>query len=118
MATTPRGYDAPDEHDGAAAAMAFVWVLFAFKLATVVLIFWHMGTVETAAILGSTLWYWFPVVGVLASGPILFRWRLRRVRARRDALRRAEWMLDQRPGFEQDAEQRPAQPGTPASGEG
>jgi len=109
MATTPRSHDAPRDHDadGAAAAMAFVWVLFAFKMATVVLIFWHMRTTETAAILGSTLWYWFPVLGMLVSGPLLFRWRLRRVRARREALRRAEWMLDQDQGWEQDA-QRPA----------
>lgn len=96
MATPPRSQ--PLRHDqeseGAAAAMAFVWVLFAFKLATVVLIFWHMGTVESATILGATLWYWFPVLGLLVSGPVLFRWRLRRVRARRDALRAAEWMVD------------------------
>lgn len=97
MATTPRRRDLPQEHDhdGAASAMAFVWVLFAFKLATVVMIFWHMGTMETATLLGATLWYWFPVLGLIVSGPLIFRWRLRRVRARREALRRAEWMIEQ-----------------------
>lgn len=87
--------DQDQEAAGARAALGFVGVLFAFKLATVVLIFWHMQTMETGLLVGSTLWYWFPVLGMLVSGPLLFRWRLRRVRARREELRRAEWMIGQ-----------------------
>ena len=69
------------------------FVLFAFKVATIILIFWHLRTWESGVILGATLWYWFPPLIILAAGPLLFYYRLRRVRARRDALRRAEWMI-------------------------
>jgi hypothetical protein len=81
--------------DDRGAALGFLWVLFAFKMATVVIIFWHMRTFETFALLTATTWFWFPIAAVLVSGPLLFRYRLRRVRAKREQLRRAEWMLQQ-----------------------
>ncbi len=86
------------DYDGGAAAWGFLWVLFAFKLATVVLIFYHMHTFEVGLFLTATTWFWFPVLGALLAGPLLFRYRLRRVRAKREALRRAEWMLDHEQG--------------------
>jgi hypothetical protein len=82
-----------DEQEGSATVWAFLLVLFFFKLATVVLIFWHMRTWESGIILGATLWYWFPPLLLLGAGPALFYYRLRKVRARRDALQRAEWMV-------------------------
>ncbi len=99
MSTTPRD---PDQ-DGKAAAFAFLWILFAFKMATVVLIFYHLRTVETGLILTATTWYWLPLVGFMIAGPLLFRYRLRRVRAKRDELRRAEWMLDHEQGVGEHA---------------
>ena len=81
------------EEDSAAAVWTFILVLFFFKLATVVLIFWHLRTWESGIILGSTLWYFFPPLIVLGLGPAIFYYRLRKVRARREALRRAEWMV-------------------------
>jgi hypothetical protein len=86
------------EDDSAATVWAFLLVLFVFKLITVVLIFWHMRTWESGIVLGATLWYWFPPLILLGAGPALFYYRLRKVRARRDALQRAEWMI----GDEQD----------------
>ena len=83
-----------EEQEGAAAVWAFLLVLFFFKLATVFLIFWHMRTFESGVILGATLWYWFPPLLLLGAGPAIFYYRLRKVRARRDALRRAEWMVE------------------------
>lgn len=38
-------------------------------------------------------WLWGVVLAVLLSGPTAFWWRKRRVRARRVALQRSEWML-------------------------
>jgi hypothetical protein len=81
------------EEDSAAAVWTFILVLFFFKLATVVLNFWHLRTWESGIILGSTLWYFFPPLIVLGLGPAIFYYRLRKVRARREALRRAEWMV-------------------------
>ena len=100
MATKRAPYD--PEHDGKTAAWAVIWILFAFKMATVLLILYPLRTTETALILGATTWYWLPLVGFAIAGPLLFRYRLRRVRAKRDQLRRAEWMLTQ----DQDIDER------------
>ncbi len=82
-----------EESDARATVWAFLWVLFAFKLATVGLIFWHLSTFETGVVLGATTWYWFPVMGVLAAAPVALHLRLRKMRARRAELLRAEWMV-------------------------
>jgi hypothetical protein len=92
MIYLPTQRDDDEESDGAAAVWAFLLTLFFFKVATVVLIFWHMRTWEAGVFLGSTLWYFFPPLALVGAGPALFYLRLRKVRARRDALRRAEWM--------------------------
>ena len=76
------------------AVWGFLLALFIFKLVTVIIIFWYMRTWESGLLLGATLWYWFPPLLLLAAGPVLFYHRLRKVRARREALRRSEWMLD------------------------
>lgn len=92
MIYLPAQRDDHEESEGSAAVWAFLLTLFFFKLATVVLIFWHMRTWETGLFLGSTLWYFFPPLILLGAGPALFYYRLRKVRARREALRRSEWM--------------------------
>jgi hypothetical protein len=38
-------------------------------------------------------WLWGIVLAILLSGPAAFWWRKRRVRERREALQRSEWML-------------------------
>ncbi len=93
MASPPRPNVKP-QHEDLGAAWAFLGILFAFKMATVVLIFWHMQTFETGMLLTATTWFWFPIAGLAVAGPLLFRYRLLRVRAKRERLRRAEWMLE------------------------
>lgn len=83
-----------DEPEGAAAVWGFLIALFMFKLVTVIVIFWYMHTLESGIILLSTFWYFIPPMIVLVAGPALFYYRLRKMRARREALRRAEWMID------------------------
>jgi hypothetical protein len=73
---------------------AFLWVLFGFKMATVVAIAVAARSEEAAVILAATTWYWLPLPVVAVGGTLLFRWRLHRVRRRREQLRRAEWLLD------------------------
>ena len=94
------------EEDGAAAVWVFLLVLFIFKLATVALIFWHMRTWASGLVLGSTLWYWFPPLILLGAGPLLFYWRLRKVRSRRESLQRAEWMVPDGQEMDQPAVRR------------
>jgi hypothetical protein len=84
-----------DEIESEAAVWGFLLALFLFKLVTVIVIFWQLRTWESGLILGSTLWYFFPPLILLAAGPVYFYYRLRKVRARREALRRSEWMLDE-----------------------
>jgi hypothetical protein len=95
MMYLPSQREDDEEAESAGSVWGFLIVLFIFKLATIALIFWHMRTWESGIILGSTLWYWFPPLAVLAAGPIAFYYRLRKVRARREALRRSEWMIDE-----------------------
>jgi hypothetical protein len=87
-----------EEHErdesGKRAGWTFLWTLFVFKIVTVGII-WYAATSthsnETPFIIATT-WYWFliPIIGI--SGPLLYRWRLVRMRRRREALRGAEWM--------------------------
>jgi uncharacterized membrane protein len=77
--------------------MGFLWVLIAFKVVTMVLIFAHLRTLDSFLILAATFWYWLPIIGFLVAGPLLWRYRLLRMRARREQLRRAEWMIEPDP---------------------
>ena len=73
----------------------FLWTLFIFKIATVVAIFWAAGgSSEAGVLLSATGWPWLIIPGIVGFGWIAFHIRLRRVRARRPELQRAEWMLD------------------------
>jgi hypothetical protein len=83
-----------DEIESEATVWGFLIALFLFKLVTVMVIFWQLRTWESGLILGATLWYFFPPLILLAAGPVFFYLRLRKVRAKREALRRSEWMLD------------------------
>lgn len=80
-----------------AKAGPFLWILFVFKLATIAAIFWAAGgSSEAGILLSATQWIWLIIPGIVVFGWFAFRYRLRRVRARRLALQRAEWMVDER----------------------
>lgn len=83
-----------DEHDGRQAAIAFLWVLIVFKVVTTVLIFLHLRSFDTFVFLAATFWYWIPIIGFLIAGPLLYRYRLIKMRAKRERLRRSEWMTE------------------------
>jgi hypothetical protein len=77
------------------AVQGFVWTLFFFKIATVVATLWAAGfTREASYLLSITTWPWLIIPIIAISGPIIFHYRLRRVRARRNELQRSEWMID------------------------
>ena len=74
-----------------------VWVLFAFKMGTVALIWWAAkGSREQGAevegLLAATTWYYLIIPIVALSGFIGYRLRLRAARKRVQALRQAEFM--------------------------
>lgn len=74
---------------------AFLWTLFGFKLATVLIILWMAGgSSEANLLLGATGWPFLVIPAFAMAGPLVYFYRVRRVRARREQLLRAEWMLD------------------------
>lgn len=79
--------------DGSRAVWVLVGTIAAAKATTLAVIVWASGSGETVALVVATLPPWIVVGGALGAGPLLFRLRLRRIRARRERLRRAEWML-------------------------
>ena len=103
MATERAAFDqravpGDDRHDvGPEVTPRAVWLLVgtiaAAKLTTLAVIVWASGSRETLALIGATLPPWLLAAAALLAGPVLFRLRLRRVRAQRERLRRAEWML-------------------------
>lgn len=81
--------------DDRSTVWVFVWTLFVFKMLTLGAIIWAAsGSSESLAVVIGTNWYYaiFPVLVIV--GPVAYHIRVRRVRRRRAAMIRAEWMLD------------------------
>ncbi|HEY7031160.1 MAG TPA: hypothetical protein VH482_07540 [Thermomicrobiales bacterium] len=86
-----------DDEETPPSVWLLIWTIYLAKLATVVLIIWASHSYETTALVAATTWPWLVVAGVLGLGPLLFHLRLRRVRTKRELLKRAEWMLTSDP---------------------
>src|SRR5687767_10530362 len=94
----PPGWSGPPPadlgDDGSPGAWVLVWTIVVLKLVTLVVTVAVARSWDAGAIVALTSWLWVLVVAVLVAGPLLFRLRLRRVRARRAQMLRAEWMVD------------------------
>lgn len=77
--------------DGAPGPWLLLATIAGAKAATLVLILWVSRSHGEAGLIAVTTWPWLAVAAALLAGPLLLRLRLRRVRARRTALLRAEW---------------------------
>ena len=76
-------------------AWAFVWILLAFKIATILATFWAAaGSMDAAIVLMATNWVFLVIPMFAIWGPIIFHYRLRRARRNRATMLRSEWMLD------------------------
>ena len=68
-------------------------MLLIVKIGGLIIIF-SMDRSEMAAVIAVlSTWLWVVVLAILLSGPVAYWWRLRRMRARREMLQRAEWMI-------------------------
>lgn len=85
----PRSRD--DEEGTSFGAWTLVWVLYLTKLVTIIAVVWAAHSYETAVFVTITTWFWLGPLVAFSAAPLLFRYRLRRVRSRRTALLDAEW---------------------------
>lgn len=69
--------------------------LIAFKVWACILLLIYSPNRDGIVWIAVTSWYWVLAVALLVAAPTLAWVRLVRVRARRQRLRRAEWMLEQ-----------------------
>ena len=76
---------------------ALIWTIFVAKLASLALVVWAAHSFEVAALVSATTWPWLVIAAIFTVSPLLFRYRLRRVRARRRQLLQAEWTVDATP---------------------
>lgn len=74
-----------------------VGTILAAKIATIAVILISQWSSDAAGLVAATTWHWTLVVAALVAAPVAFAVRLRRVRARRASLVRAEWLLDDPP---------------------
>jgi hypothetical protein len=64
------------------------------KIGGLVIIF-MIDPSEMAALFAIvSTWLWVVVLAILLSSPVAYAWRVRRVRARKAALQRAEWTIE------------------------
>jgi len=97
-ASEVRSFDS-DEDDGSFDGVhvrGFLWTLFIFKMVTVAAIYWAArGSSEAGILLFVTTWPWLIIPAIVLFGWLTVRFRMRRVRARREALQRSEWMVEE-----------------------
>jgi hypothetical protein len=86
--------DSEDDVSGSFGAWTLVWTLVAMKIATIVIVILAARKAEAGTLFAVITWHWLVVLGALLAAPVLFRYRLRRVRSRRESLMRAEWMVE------------------------
>lgn len=82
------------DEDGRAAAWTFVGIILAFKVITSIVIFMMQPSLASATFLFAMQWYWLLVPLPLIVLPVLFWYRLWRVRKRRRKLIHSEWMVN------------------------
>ncbi len=86
------GQSRDDDGIDAGTAKAVLGVLCGFQLATAVVVLIVSPSAQAGAYAAVAGWGWLALAIALVAGPLLFRWRLLRVRARRQRLLQEEWM--------------------------
>jgi hypothetical protein len=87
-----KGAPHTDEGTDAGTARAVLLVLCGFQLATGLVVLAISPSAQAGAYAFVAGWGWLALAVALVAGPLLFRWRLLRVRARRQRLLQEEWM--------------------------
>jgi dolichyl-phosphate-mannose--protein O-mannosyl transferase len=85
-----------------AAALTFAGVMVGFKLWSVILIYVVAGGEGTTTFLLGTHVLWIVIPLALLWAPLMFWYRLYRVRRRRQTLLESEWNVHQEPPLKSD----------------
>ena len=91
-----RGEIRRDNENTSFGAWTLVSVLYGAKVATIALVVWAEHSYRMALFVTITTWFWLGPLLALGAAPMLFRYRLRRVRARRETLLRQEWETERK----------------------
>ena len=89
--TTSTTSGSSDEEQTSFGAWTLIWVIYVTKLITVVLVVWAAHSYETAVLVTVTTWFWLGPLVAIGAAPVMFRFRLHRVRSRRATLIEREW---------------------------
>jgi hypothetical protein len=81
--------------EGRGALWAVLGPLLAFKICSIILLLIYAPTVDGMVWVAITSWYWVLGIALVVAVPFMAWSRLVRARARREQLRRQEWMLDE-----------------------
>jgi hypothetical protein len=81
------------ESESRSALLAVAVPLIAFKVWFAILLLSYAPTRDGVVWIAATHWPLLIIIALLLAGPGLATYRLVRMRARREKLRRAEWML-------------------------
>jgi TRAP-type C4-dicarboxylate transport system permease small subunit len=84
--------------EGRGALLAVAVPLIAFKIWFAILLLSYSPTHDAVVWIAATHWPLVFVIAALVLGPGIAIYRLVKVRARRDALKRSEWMVETRRG--------------------
>lgn len=91
-----------DDHDDDFHVPRGAWMLIAAVVIAQAALFAAVFAYDHSALAGGfaiiAVWPWVLAICLLAAGPILFAVRLRRVRRRRAALERGEWLVEETSG--------------------
>ena len=91
-----RRAEAKQEKDEHVTVWVFIWTLVAFKVVTIAAILWASGwSGEAQVLMWATSWIWLGIPIFALTPPTLFLYRRWKVRRKRAALRKAEWMLEE-----------------------
>lgn len=97
MSDEPR-IPVPPSDDESFTAWPLIIAIGLAKLATFAVILVYAWNSESLALIGATVGPWLMVAVGLLAAPVAYHLRRRRVRRRRDALLRAEWMAPEQGG--------------------
>jgi hypothetical protein len=81
------------DEDVTPSAWVLIWTIYMVKFVMIFAIFWSAHSFEPMALVAATTWLWLGPAIFVAASPAAFKFRLYRIRRRREQLVRSEWIV-------------------------